>query len=116
MTPDLLMDFSYSEPEHKVVLYAALRIYPNYKNWGDRYNSCMSAYTLDKLEPSPLAGLIVLIDTNADINAASHAGLTPIQVVKAFSRNEALDNTRSQILATTLIDWGADERIGTALR
>ena len=71
---------------------------------------------LDKPEPSPLAGLIVLIDTNADINAASHASLTPIQVVRAFSRNEALDNTRSQILATTLIDWGADERIGTALR
>ena len=43
MTPDLLMDSPYSKPEHKVVLYAALRIYSNYKYRGDRYNSCMPA-------------------------------------------------------------------------
>ena len=58
---------------------------------------------------------MVLIIANADVNAANYAGKTPIQVVKAFPRNEQTDKTRSQILATTLIDWGADERAGTGL-
>ena len=71
---------------------------------------------LDKTEPPPLAGLMVLIDVSADINLACHAGHTPIQVVRAFPPNEQTGDTRTQTLANTLIDCGADERIGTALR
>ena len=71
---------------------------------------------LDKPVPPPLAGLMVLIDARADIDAASHAGRTPIQIVKAYPRNEQTDDTRSQALYTTLIDCGADDRAGTAMR
>lgn len=70
---------------------------------------------LDKPEPPPLAGLMVLLDANADINVASHAGHTPLQVVRAFSRNEHTGEKRARTLAKTLLDWGADERIGRAL-
>ena len=71
---------------------------------------------LIKLEPPPLAGMMALIDAGADLNAANNAGQTPLQAVKAFPGNEQSDDTRSQILYATLIEWGADERVGTALR
>ena len=65
---------------------------------------------LDKSKPPPLAGLKELIDAGADIDAASHAGRTPLQIVKAFSSNEQTDDTRSQALYTALIDYDADDR------
>lgn len=59
---------------------------------------------------------MVLIDANANINVASYAGHTPLQVVRAFPRHEQTGDRRAQTLANTLIDCGADERIGTTLR
>ena len=70
---------------------------------------------LNKPEPPPLAGMMALIDARADLNAANNAGHTPLQAVKVFPRNEQSEDTRLQTLYTTLIDWGADESIGTEL-
>ena len=70
---------------------------------------------LDKSEPPPLAGLIVLLNAGADkINAASRAGRTPIRVAKAFSGHAQYNDKRVQILIDTLMDYGADESAGTA--
>ena len=63
----------------------------------------------------PLAGMMALIYAKADINAINNAGHTPIQIVKAWSTHSRLDRKRLEALYTALIDWGADESIGTAL-